>query len=90
MEIVLAVLLLFGGYTLGSITADEGSDDTQSAMTPTKANGADSHRVIQTTSQVDPNRCLSNGTVIYRDLTLPYPGQTMSQVGDCDGKCPDE
>ena len=27
MEIVLAVLLLFGGFTLGSITADKGDDD---------------------------------------------------------------
>lgn len=90
MEIVLAVLLLFGGFTLGSITADAGSDDRQSAMNPTKTNGADSQSVIQTKQQVDPNRCLSTGTVNYRDLTLPYPGQTMSQAGDCEGLCPDE
>lgn len=90
MEIVLAILLLFGGFTLGSITADEGSDDAQSVMTPTNINGADYQPMIQTMRQADRNRCLSNATVIYRDLTVPYPVQTMSQVGDCDGKCPDE
>ncbi|MCU7870789.1 MAG: hypothetical protein KZQ98_20040 [Candidatus Thiodiazotropha sp. (ex Lucinoma borealis)] len=92
MEIVLAVLLLFGGFTLGSITADKGDDEPQSAM----ANGdgvPDSRQHAQTMLQSDPTRCHSDRAVIYRDLTVPYHGQIerpAMEIGDCEGECPDE
>ena len=94
MEIVLAVLLFFGGLTLGSITADKGGDDTQSTLGLPNADGVpDSDPVTQAMQQSDPTRCHSDRSVIYRDLTVPYRGQVgqpTSQAGDCEGECPDE
>ena len=83
MEIVLAVLLLFGGFTLGSITADKG-DDVQSTMGQPNEDSV---------PESDPGRCHSDRAAIYRDLTVPYQGPVSaqtSQAGDCDGECPDE
>ncbi len=89
MEIVLAVLLLFGVITLGSVTTDKGDDDTQSTMAmPNSGSVPDSHQVSQSIHQRDLTRCHSDGSVIYRDLTLPYQGhagQQASQAGDCEG-----
>ncbi|MES9874709.1 MAG: hypothetical protein ABW146_16505 [Candidatus Sedimenticola sp. 6PFRAG7] len=88
MEIVLAVLLLFGGFTLGSISADKGNDEPQSAM----ANGdsvPDSRQHGPTMPLSDPTRCHSDGAVIYRDLTVPYHGQIerpVMEISDCEGK----
>ena len=93
MEIILAVLLLFGSFTLGSVTADTGDDGARS-MTLSNGNGIPgSYPVKQTLRQVDPTRCHSDRGIMYRDLRVPYPGQTdqpASQAGDCDGECPDE
>jgi len=87
MEIVLAVLLLFGGFTLGSISTEKEGDESQSSMElPNVADATDLHPVTQVRGQSDPVRCHSDGVVIYRDLTIPYSKQT----GDCEGKCPDE
>ena len=94
MEIVLAVLLLFGVITLGSITADKGDDDTQSTMALPNGDGVSGpHQVTQVTCQSDPTGCHSDGSIIYRDLTLPYQdqiGQQASQAGDRDEGCSDE
>ena len=94
MEIVLAVLLLFGVITLGSVTADKGDDDTQSTMALPNADSVPgSHQVTQAMRKSDPTRCHSNGSVIYRDLTVPYQDQVdqpVLQAGDCDGDSPDE
>ncbi len=87
MEIVLAVLLLFGGFTLGSITSENGGDVLQSSMElPNVAYATDLHPVMHGMRQSDPIRCHSDGAVIYRDLTIPYSGQT----GDCEANCPDD
>ncbi len=94
MEIVLAVLLLFGVITLGSITADKGNDDTQSTMAlPNGDSVSGPHQVTRAKRQNDPTRCNSDGSIIYRDLTLPYQdqvGQQASQAGDHEGDSPDE
>jgi len=95
MEIVLAVLLLFGGLTLGSITEDKGDDDNvQSTRTLPNGDGVPgSTQVTQVLRQSDSGRCHSNRAVIYRDLTVPYQGpvsEQASQAGDCDEGCPDE
>ena len=88
MEIVLAVLLLFGGFTLGSISADKGDDEPQSAMA--KGDGVpDSRQYAPTMPQSDLTRCHSDGAVIYRDLTVPYHGQIerpVMEISDCKGK----
>ena len=87
MEIVLAFLLLFGGFTLGSITSEKGGDELQSSMELSHvADATNLHLVTQAMSRADPTQCHSDGDVIYRDLTLPYSDQT----GDCEVKCPDE
>ena len=89
MEIVLAVLLLFGVITLGSVTTDKGDDDTQSTMAmPNSGSVPDSHQVPHSIHQRDPTRCHSDGSFIYRDLTVPYQDQVdqpVLQAGDCEG-----
>jgi len=86
MEIVLAVLLLFGGFTLGSISSEKGGNESQSSMDlPHVADATNLHPVTQVMSRTDPTQC-HYGTVIYRDLTLPYSGQT----GDCEINCSNE
>ena len=89
MEIILAVLLLFGGFTLGSITADKGDGDPPSTLAVPNADGAtDSYQVKQSMRQDDPTRCPSDGSVTYRDLTVSYAGQkgpSVTQAGECHG-----
>ena len=87
MEIVLAILLLFGGFTLGSITTEKGGDELQSSIEAFHvADATNLHSVTQARSRSDLAECHSDGAVIYRDLTIPYPDQT----GGREGKCPDE
>ena len=87
MEVILAILLLFGGFTLGSITSEKGGNAPQSSMElDTVADATSLHSVTQAMSRVDPIQCHSDGTVIYRDLTIPYSGQT----GDCGSNCSNE
>ncbi|MCP4212042.1 MAG: hypothetical protein GY764_11260 [Halieaceae bacterium] len=94
MEIVLAIFLLFGGFTLGSISADKGDDEPKPAMA--MSNGGDvpdSHTLTQAMFQSNPTRCHSDRAVIYRDLTVPYHGQIerpAMEISDCEGECPDE
>ena len=93
MEIVLAVLLLFGVITLGSITADKGGDEQSTMALPNAESVPDSHQVTQAKRQSDQTRCHSAGSVIYRDLTLPYQdqvGRQASQAGGYEGDCSDE
>ena len=75
MEIVLAILLLFGGFTLGSITADKGGDVAQHTTSATPVDGvADASHIHQDMRQHHPIRCHAR-TTAYRDLTVPYSGQ---------------
>jgi len=94
MEIVLAVLLFVGSFTLGSITADERGDESQPTTVLSNADGVmDSPQATQVTHQINPTPCLSNASGVYRDLTVPYDGhvgQQAGQVSDCEGECPDE
>ena len=94
MEIVLAVLLFFGGFTLGSITSDKGDDASQSTQALPNADGVpDSHQAIQALRQSKPTRCHSDRSVIYRDLTVPYHGQVERpaiKISDCEGECRDD
>ncbi len=65
MEIVLAILLLFGGFTLGSVTADNG-------IASHVDGAASSHPITRPTRQSDTARCNSAKSLMYRDLTVPY------------------
>ena len=87
MEIVLAIFLLLGGFTLGSISSEKGGNEPQSSMDlPNVADATELQPVTQGMHRTDPTQCHSDGAVIYRDLTIPYSGQP----GGCEGKCPDE
>ncbi len=94
MEIVLAVFLLFGGFTLGSVSVDKSDDEPQSAMAMANRDGVtDSRQHAQTTHQSKPSQCDSDGAVIYRDLTVPYHGQIerpAMEISDCGEGCTDE
>lgn len=81
MEIVLAVLLLFGGFTLGSITS---GSTTSGYMTSDKTGGDQSEITSSYVGAVTPSvetlpvqrddsrlDC-SEKRVVYRDLTAPY------------------
>jgi len=86
MEIALAVLLLFGGFTLGSISSEKGDNEPLSSMELPHVDGATKlHPITQIMSRIDPTQC-HYGAVIYRDLTIPYSGQT----GDCGSNCSNE
>jgi len=94
MEIVLAILLLFGGITLGSVTADKGSDEIESTRyIPSSDSALGSYPVTQMTHHSNLTRCHSGKSVIYRDLTVPHHSKLERPVidaSDCEGECPDE
>ncbi|MCG7890203.1 MAG: hypothetical protein JAZ17_24475 [Candidatus Thiodiazotropha endolucinida] len=93
MEIVLAVLLLFGGFTLGSVTADKGSDDKQSTMITSHVEGAAGSVPVTQAMHQGATGCHSDKVVVYRDLTVPYRGkvgQQAIQPEECEGECPNE
>ncbi|MEW8027939.1 MAG: hypothetical protein AB2758_09495 [Candidatus Thiodiazotropha endolucinida] len=89
MELVLAVLLLFGGFALGSATAEknDGTEQSNNGASHTQTT-ADSVLAIQ-----GMRGCLSEKSVIYRDLTVPYIGQrdpAAPKTDTCEGECTDE
>ena len=89
MEIVLAVLLLFGGFALGSATAEKNDGAEPSSNSASR---------IQTTADsvlATPGMrgCLPDKSGIYRDLTVPYIGhrdQAAPKADRCEGECIDE
>jgi hypothetical protein len=88
MEIIVAVLLLFGGFTLGSITTDKGDEKSEPTMVlPNVVNEPGPHPVTQITRDSDPTRCHFDKSVIYRDLTAPFRSQIDQPgtgVSDCE------
>ncbi len=89
MEFVLAVLLLFGGFALGSATAEKNDGAEPSS------NGA-SHIQIMADSALatqEMRGCFPDKSGMYRDLTVPYIGQREQAVPKadmCEGECTDE
>ncbi len=89
MEIVLTVLLLFGGFALGSATADKQGDVEPSSITVSSTQAV-SHSVRATQ---DMRKCRSGKSDMYRDLTVPYIGQkdqAVPKANTCEGACTDE
>jgi hypothetical protein len=89
MDIVFALLLLFGGFALGSVTAER----NPSVLTPSPVAEVRSEEATELTT-IDSFTChAGEAAVVYRDLTLPYPGQTdrlETPPGACAEGCPDE
>ena len=76
MEIVVAVLLLFGGFSLGSITTDKGDEKLEPTMVlPSVVIIPGPHPATEITRDSDPTRCHFDKSVVYRDLTAPFRGQ---------------
>ncbi len=72
MDIVFGLLLLFGGFALGSVTAEH----DPSVQTPATVAEVRNQEAPVLTS-IDPLTCSgSKAAVIYRDLTLLHSGQT--------------
>ncbi len=89
MEIVLAVLLLFGGFALGSATVDKQGDVEPSSMMASLTQAV-SNSVRATP---DKRKCLSDKSGIYQDLSVPYTGQSdqaAPKTDTCEGECTDE
>ena len=89
MDIVFALFFLFGGFALGSVTADR-EPSVQTPVSVAEVRGEETPGL--TTS--DPLACSgSKAAVIYRDLTLPYTGQSdrpETPAGECAEGCRDE
>ena len=85
MEIVLAMLLLFGSFALGSETAEKNDGAEPSRNSESR---------IQTTADSVPatqgmRGCLSDKSGMYRDLTVPYivqRDQAVPKADTCEGR----
>ena len=85
MEIVLAILLFFGGLTLGSMQS--GTEEAARQVGAAQTDREDAFSV----SPADPmaprtEPMCHTHEPIYRDLTVPR----SEHVGDCEGGCLDE
>ena len=68
MEIVLGILLLFGAFTLGTITSDSTDHETHATHIESDEAGQHSQTVTASTLQ----KCQASGSDrYYRDLTVP-------------------
>ena len=98
MEVFVAILLLFGAFSLGSATNNHAEDDPSGLELPTTANeqqnlsgkGAEAGDVGHTQLR----DCLvDRHTVIYRDLTIHYENEIETQTtpdSDSEEAYPDE
>jgi hypothetical protein len=87
MEIIVAVLLFFGGFTLGSISTDKGDEKSEPTMVvPEVVSVPGPHPATQITRHIDPTRCHFDKSVVYRDLTVPLRGQ-IDRPGTGDSDC---
>ena len=94
MEIILAFLVFFGGFTLGSMTTEKEDVSSQSTML---SNNED---VITKTHQTSPtiyinevSTCNLARTSIYRDLTRSFHehvNQPVIESDDCEEESSDE
>ena len=98
MEVFVAILLLFGAFSLGSATNNHADDDPSGLELPTTANerqdlsgeGAEAGDV----EHAQLRDCLvDRHTVIYRDLSVPYENEIETQTtpaSDSEEAYPDE
>jgi len=76
MEIVLGILLLFGAFTLGTVTSDSADNDTQVALI--EADGPDHYEQAAYSSPLQ--KCQASGSGRhYRDLTVPIAQAVVQQ-----------
>ncbi len=98
MEVFIAILLLFGAFSLGSATGEVADEDPAGLGLTEIANerqdlpgkGVEAGEVEYTQFE----DCLADRHfIIYRDLTVSYNKEIeteMTGASDCEGECPDE
>ncbi len=93
MEVVVAIMLLFGAFSLGSAMHD-GADADPVVNEPPAAPSEVQDVPTVGTGDGQHQECIANRHhVIYRDLThalSPEEGGETIPPGDCDGACADE
>jgi len=98
MEVFVAILLLFGAFSLGSATSDDADDDIAGVDISTAVNvkqdlpgkGAQADGVEHTQL---PDCLADRHFVIYRDLTAVYKNRSETATpgaGDAEDAYPDE
>lgn len=96
MEVFLAILLLFGAYSLGAASHD--GDHSQNAAVPADTGkGQTVHDAAQEAKGTDPidlvDCAADRHYVIYRDLTrleVQKDAVDPTPADDCEGPCRDE
>ena len=81
MEIVLGILLLFGAFTLGTITSD--STDHEAHATHIESDEAGQHSQTVTASTLQNCQAIGSGRY-YRDLTVPIAQPVVQQPTQID------
>ena len=81
MEIVLGILLLFGAFTLGTITSD--STDHETHTTRIESDEAGQHSQAVTASTLQKCQASRSGRH-YRDLTVPIAQPVIQQPTQTD------
>jgi len=75
MEIVLGILLLFGAFTLGSVTSDNVEPDANAVQSESVASD---HAGRQNIESDDRQKCPKGGSALpYRDLLVPATQSTV-------------
>ena len=81
MEIVLGIFLLFGAFTLGTVTSDNTDHETHATRIESDEAGQHSQTVTASTLQ----KCQANGSGRhYRDLTVPLAQPVVQQSTQTD------
>jgi hypothetical protein len=75
MEIVLGILLLFGAFTLGSVTSDNSEPEAHTVHSESVASDHAGRQVIESD---DRQKCPKSGSELpYRDLLVPATQLTV-------------
>jgi len=81
MEIVLGILLLFGAFTLGTVTSD--NTDHETHTTRIESDEASQHSQTVTASTLQKCQAIGAGRH-YRDLTVPLAQPVVQQSTQTD------
>lgn len=98
MEVFVAILLVFGAFSLGSATHEGMEGDPTTVKVPATVNASpDGSGVLGASEYYDEAQlqdCIQNRhDVIYRDLSRAHGREihaATESAGDCDGVCADE
>lgn len=75
MEIVLGILLLFGVFTLGSVTSDNSEHEAHAVRSESVASDHAGRQIIESD---DHQKCPKGGSELpYRDLLVPATQPTV-------------